>query len=382
MLAAGTALLTGTLLTGTLLTGTLLAGTASAGTAPAGQVAASFKAISVTWVTPQQGWVLGVAPCGPAGRSTCTEVISSSNGGATWTADGTVPAHTPPARGATTGATEIRFDTPAIGWAFGPDLFRTANGGRSWAPQRIPGTGSRQVLALAATATAAYAVTSPCAYQAATCAGGGLSVWRARTGSGSWVKVPLTLPLSGAAGLTAFGSAVYADDATRAGNHLYASANGGATFASRPVPCDASQGTVLAQAVATSASRVALLCVGSPGIGKAVKTVYRSGDTGKTYASAGTTGAYGIESQLASSPSGNLAVATTSAQGSFIYANVSGGTAWSTSLGLYDEGWNDIVYVTDNEAWLVYGPASGLVPAAGKVLVTHDGGRHWTIAGL
>jgi hypothetical protein len=361
--------------TALLLASALLSGRASAAPVPA-----TFKAISVTWLSPEQGWVLGVAPCG---TRTCTEVISTSNGGASWTPAGSIAAPTPPAGNATSGVSEIRFDTPATGWAFAPDLYRTTNGGRSWTREPLPGTGTRQVLALATTATAAYAVTSPCAYQSGLCRGSGLSVWRTSTlARESWVKTPLTLPMSTAADLSAFGSALYADDVAGPGSHLYASADGGVKFASRPVPCDTSDAVELVQAVAISASKVALLCDGNPGFSQAVKTVYRSANNAVTDTSAGTMGFIGIQAQLAVSPSGNLAVASSS-DGSFIYINDSGGTAWSMPVGFGDGGlgWNDIVYVTDNEAWVVYSPANN-PDSIGKVLVTHDGGRHWNIAAL
>jgi photosystem II stability/assembly factor-like uncharacterized protein len=279
--------------------------------------------------------------------------------------------------------TEIRFDTPTTGWAFAPDLYRTTNGGRSWTREPVPGTGTKQVLALATTATAAYAVTSPCAYQAGLCKGAGLSVWRTGTlARESWVKTPLTLPMSNAADLSAFGSTLYADDVAGVGSYLYASTDGGVKFASRAVPCDVSQAIELAQAVATSASKVTLLCDGNPGLSQAVKTVYRSANTGKSDTSAGTMGLIGIQAQLAVSPSGNLAVASSS-DGSFIYINDSGGTSWSMPVGFGDGGlgWGDIVYVTDNEAWVVYSPGNNPY-SIGKVLVSHDGGRHWNIAGL
>jgi hypothetical protein len=358
----------------------LLASGLLPGSASAASVSPSFKAVSLSWLTPEQGWVLGVAPCG---TRTCTEVISTSDGGASWTQVGTITAPTPPAGNASTGVTEIRFDTPTTGWAFAPDLYRTTNGGRSWTREPVPGTGTKQVLALATTATAAYAVTSPCAYQAGLCKGAGLSVWRTSTlARESWVKTPLTLPMSNAADLSAFGSTLYADDVAGVGSYLYASTDGGVKFASRAVPCDVSQAIELAQAVATSASKVTLLCDGNPGLSQAVKTVYRSANTGKSDTSAGTMGLIGIQAQLAVSPSGNLAVASSS-DGSFIYINDSGGTSWSMPVGFGDGGlgWGDIVYVTDNEAWVVYSPGNNPY-SIGKVLVSHDGGRHWNIAGL
>ncbi|MGH3396185.1 MAG: hypothetical protein ACRDPO_16015 [Streptosporangiaceae bacterium] len=77
---------------------------------------------------------------------------------------------------------EVRFATTSVGWAYGPALFRTANGGRTWAAQPVPGHG-HQVLALGHSAAANYAVVSPCREFAA-CTGGHLTLWRTASPSG------------------------------------------------------------------------------------------------------------------------------------------------------------------------------------------------------
>jgi photosystem II stability/assembly factor-like uncharacterized protein len=92
-------------------------------------------------------------------------------------------------------------------------------------------------------------------------------------------------------------------------------------------------------------------------------------------------GAYGYQSQLAVSRSGNLAVASVS-DGSFIYINNTyGGTAWTMVWASSDggTGWNDIHYVTDREAWIVRGAPSWLLDGPGKLYVTHDAGKNWYI---
>jgi photosystem II stability/assembly factor-like uncharacterized protein len=73
-------------------------------------------------------------------------------------------------------------------------------------------------------------------------------------------------------------------------------------------------------------------------------------------------------------------VASTS-DGSFIYINDTKGTTWTMTVASGDggAGWNDIVYVTNQDAWVVYAPAD-FYADLGKLYVTHDAGRTWNLA--
>jgi hypothetical protein len=87
-----------------------------------------------------------------------------------------------------------------------------------------------------------------------------------------------------------------------------------------------------------SATKVALLCDGNPGFGKAVKTLYLSRTTGREDAYAGTMSQWAIQAELTASPAGNLAVATWSI-GSFIDINdTKGGTTWHQVIASGDGG--------------------------------------------
>jgi hypothetical protein len=343
---------------------------------PGTPVPASFRANSVTWISAQRGWVLGAARCG---KNTCSDVIGTSNGGKTWQLTGTVKAPLANIGKGIHGVTTVRFATPSVGWAFGTGslLFQTSDGGKSWVRTPVPG-GARQVLGLAASATQTYLITSDCVLGKPLCPKP-LGFWRIAThGSSGWTHIPLNLPASNVAGVSVLRKAVYVvDEQLEAGrpDKLYASTDG-VHFASRPAPCEHTKDIALIQAVAMPAGHVALLCDGNPGFSKAVKTVYTSANTGKTDTFAGLMGQFGIQAQLAASPSGNLAVASWS-DGSFIYINDTHKKAWTMVEGIGDggAGWNDISYVNDTRAWVVYGPAdfSGI----GQLWVTRDGGHHW-----
>jgi photosystem II stability/assembly factor-like uncharacterized protein len=252
----------------------------------------------------------------------------------------------------------------------------------------VPGNG-RQVFDLATNGKSAFALVSPCRWERFGPCPGQLSLWRTdRLAGTSWTKVPMRLPHSTRGDVSASGSAVYVVDpqVDVNGHHdlLYASTDGGRHFAARPVPCDKpnTPDVPLVQAVATSSRKVALLCVGNPGFSKAQKFVYTSTTTARHDQFRGRMGWYGIQSQLAVSPSGNLAVASQS-DGSFIYVNnTKSGRTWSRVWATGDggAGWNDITYVNNRVAWVIRGPLAGpSFSERGKLYVTHNSGRTWYI---
>jgi hypothetical protein len=306
----------------------------------------------------------------------------------TWSRAGTVSS--PIAHSGGQGVTEIRFAGQRLGWAFGPGLFQTRDRGKTWTRKAIPG-GGKQVLALAATRTAAYAVVAPCpAGSAGTCKTP-MGLWRAPIGTharaGKWRRIPVKLPANFTAVVAAHGTSVYVVDPFGPGvgqaDRFYASADG-RTFTPRPDPCTKVPDSALTDVVAISARRVDMLCVGNPGMSRATKVVFRSFDRAHHSSSAGDASAgnqgFGIQAELAVSGTGNIVVASASS-GDWIYLNRSG-SAWTTVLALADGGlgWNDPVFSSASTAWVVNGPAG--FTAAGKVYVSHNGGRTWVVAKL
>lgn len=344
-------------------------------TRAASPVPAGFKAQSITWTSPRRGWVLGAVPCG---TSACTEMIATLDGSA-WAGLGRVPA--PIARSGLPGVSEIRMASPRDGWVFGPGLFHTADGGRRWRAEPIPG-GGKQVLSLAATPTMAYAIVSPCA--TGSVCHRRLSVGRTHAPARpSWRRLRLTLPPNTSFGefpatVAISGRTVYLADAQQypAPDAFYASVGAG-PFVPRPVPCAKAQDGSLADIAPYSPARVVLLCVINPGMGSALKTVYRSADTGRTDHPAGRTPLFGLTGLIAATPGGTLAVASSGARGSFVYLNT-GGTRWTTPLPKPNDGgagWNDLTFSSATTGWVVYGPDD--FSSLGVVYRTGDGGRTW-----
>ena len=345
---------------------------ASGATRTGSSIPIGFRAQSLSWVSPTRGWILGTAPCA---SSTCTTVVGTSDGGGTWTTLGSMSA--PLMLETDAGVTEIRFADDLHGWAFGPALWATRDGGATWKKQRLPGGGHR-VLALAGDADAVYSVVSPCrinhvCHEPAT-------LWRTTAGGGTWTQVPVTLPVSSYAALAVRGAVAYA--AVQSGEldpDVLDVTVDGQTWSARPDPCDKSNNEFLTDVAPVSDTKVAILCVANIGFSQAEKRVLRSNDTGQTTSPAGSPPRDGITSELAAAPNGTLAVTSWGAAGSWIYRNA-GGQTWTTSESLNDfgQGWNDVAFTTNEVGFVVHGPAA-VYPGnrPGELWKTQDGGLTW-----
>ncbi len=253
---------------------------------------AGFRAQSTAWPTPAVGFVLGTAPCA---AGSCTAVVATRNGGRTWSAVGAPAA--PLAQPGGAGVTAIRFNDPLHGWAFGPSLYATDDGGHSWHAQGLPG-GGHQVLALAADHDATYLAVTPCVlgtpqYECPLPS----TLWRAEPAGRTWRSAPVELPATYGVALSVRGAAAYVIGSREApAADVFAATTDGITWTTRPSPCDRAEDQALTAVAAADHGRVTALCVGDPGFSKAVKHVFRSADTGHTWVDAGTTPLPGIAS--------------------------------------------------------------------------------------
>src|SRR5581483_5765374 len=93
-------------------------------------VPAGFAAVSITFVSPEDGFVLGSAPC--AAAQPCTVILRTSDTGKTWHRIGAPPAQVSQPGGGDADISEIRFATADDGWVFGPKVWATHDGGEHW----------------------------------------------------------------------------------------------------------------------------------------------------------------------------------------------------------------------------------------------------------
>jgi photosystem II stability/assembly factor-like uncharacterized protein len=159
-------------------------------TEPVG-VPAGFAVRDLSFVSTTTGWALGVVPCT---RGECGVLIATDDGGRSWvrralpalavtTPDGGCVSHC---------VSRLRFvQTPTgeqVGYAYGPDLAVTHDGGRTWATEPVAGS----VVGLEAGRSGVVRLVDP--QRGCPCAT--LTVQRADVGSSDWQTL-LTPPPSG-----------------------------------------------------------------------------------------------------------------------------------------------------------------------------------------
>lgn len=241
--------------------------------------AAPLTVLSVSFVSPSAGWLLAT-PC--VGQSACRTVVlrETVDGGRTWSA---VPA--PAATPATSTDTQqsgsvgtILFTSSSSGWAFGPALWQTADGGATWQRLSVPGG---QVRGLAVGNGRVLALTERCEPNAALCS---VQVYSAKTRTGDWRAIP------GASGK----GLQYAALAVSGGNGyltgmpsgqgrpvlLAGPVDGTAAWRPLPFPCSDRWSAALAAALGGG---LFLGCAGEPGAGNQLKAAYFSADGGHTW---------------------------------------------------------------------------------------------------
>ncbi len=385
---------------------TSASGSSTPGVTTPGYLPPNFQPYSVTWVSLNTGWIMG--PAGTPGHcgahqdsAICTSIARTSDGGTTWHG---LPA--PPVGGpeGLTGVTGLRFLNGSYGWAFGPELWATDDGGEHWRPVD---TGNASVTDLETVNGRAYALFGQCSpvsgNKIAECSSYTLKT--ATAGSDTWTPVagvPAGLSAAGTPGVAATGSAVI-ELAGAAGSvpatgylaapdgTLYAGPlDGSAWHKVATLPCTpgaaANSGLPRQLLLAPDGivpgghARLAVVCaVPSPGS----TVVYLSVDGGANWAeqtrvgSAGTS-LIGVPQSLTALTDGTLIVATegsTSPPGG-IYLLPPGAVKWrAATLADSSAAQDGFSYVG------MTGPLQGVAlsgnPGTHEIWMTMDGGQTW-----
>lgn len=197
---------------------------------PGGPVPADFQADSFTAVSLDEWWMLGTARC-LAGSGICSAIVRTTDGGSEF-----VGIPTPKSLSA---VSQLRFASALDGYAFGPELWETVDGGAIWAKISAPG----QVTELEAADGEAYELVTG----AGSANGTSNELLRSAVGSSLWQQVHTPGPLGYGSQFAVNGPNLY----VLGGNGdlvLLYSADRGASFNQRVDPCTAGLGGSLSAA--------------------------------------------------------------------------------------------------------------------------------------
>jgi hypothetical protein len=336
--------------------------------------------LSASFASPSAGWVLAEPQCTDQVSPCKTTVLmrETVDGGRTWFA-----APAPPAPPATMfqsnqpadAVGQILFTSARDGWAYGPGLWRTRDGSKTW--QRVPVPG--RVAGFAVAGDRLVALIGGCE-SPGNCAFRGYS---APAAGGDWRPLPGTALREaglGVAQLAVSGNTGYLVALTRDVGKpvlLVGQVTGSARWRALPVPCHAAWSV----AVTAAAGSLLLGCGSEPGAGNQQKTAYLSSDGGHTWR------------ELASPPFGGyLDRATMTAGGTIflsggrmdVYISRDRGRSWHESPSLaYAAGMAGAGFalvattVTDT-----FGVAVQQGVFTQQVWLTRDGGLHWAAVTL
>ena len=322
---------------------------------------------SVTFVSPNDGWVLGTGSCS---GTPCAAIRRTADGGRTWAAVSAPHAAIVPGgyQGAP-GISGIRFADARNGWAFGPDLWATHDGGASWARLTIPGLpADAAIFALASAHGTVHAVVLDGQdYRVASSPVGAddfrLGPVRVAVGAGPVPAVQLVL--SGAAGW------MIENDRTVVGGARLVN---GAWVAWQPPCADVVGPAFLA---ASSSTELAAACdVGLWGTSTG-DHLYLSHDGGSTFVESGAAVPLQMAAQVASASPSVIVVGGSDATGAVLVATFDGGRTWTIVARLGAVTIADLGFTTAAQGVVITAPAGG--PAS--LLMTRDGGRTWAAVG-
>ncbi len=338
---------------------------------------AGFGPVSVSFVSASRGFVLGTSPCAHA---PCTSVLTTGDGGASWSAVTglAAPVPSPGASPSPAGVSKIAFANPSDGWAFGPALWATTNGGASWHQEKLGGP----VISLTAAGGYAYAAVGSC-YPTSNNCSPNVRLERSAVQTSSWHPVP---------GISGHGTQVlWATRGAAVWLALWPAPVGaasvwvtsaGTSWHRYPDPCyNRSQGIDLAGVAAPEAGVLFELCAGNPGAGQEAKSLRLSANNGATSHLVSNLPLGGLAYGLAAANGKDVAVDAVSGA-SIIYHSVNGGGTWgSKTFNDGGAGLFDLQFATPALGAVVEG-RPGLGASSNRLLLSRDGGASWSATRL
>ena len=293
-----------------------------------------LEVLSATFISARTGWALALQPCHQTGCPRL-KMRKTTDGGRHWS-----PAPAPPARVAGYGSlpaaravSQILFADARDGWVFGPGLWATHDGGRSW--NRV-GTRGLAVQDLAAQDGRVIATFGRCPPTAFGCSW--FQVYSAPVTADRWRPVPATAGSGLVGSVTLAAGTGYVAVVHPPGNPgrpsmilLAGPADGSRAWRRLAPPCPPAFNY---DAVVAATPHLALVadCASEPGAGSQVKRAYFSPDGGRTWRRLADPPEGGYLSEASITPMGTTILLTGGR--SDIYLSWDTGRTWHTSASL------------------------------------------------
>ena len=337
-------------------------------------VPVGFAPMSVTFVSVDEGWVLGSAACG-SGR--CPAIERTNDGGRTWAMvpapKAAVAAGYGPYSGVTSGISGLRFATPSDGWAFGPDLWATHDGGASWTKVSVPGLSSGSTLVALESAHGSVHA----AFQAQ---GRGFPIATSPVGRDAWSVSPHQVPVVGGGPDPTIQFVLSGDTGWLLENNRMVAAGAqlvNGTWQTWKPPCE----NVLlgpvnpASIAASSPTDVVVACDMFGDVnGPLGYHLFVSRDGGASFVAKG--GRLPVDSinGVATPGTSTIVIAGWDSTEAVLVGSFDGGKTWSTVVRAGTVQLSDLGFTTPSQGVVITNSASG----SSGLLMTRDGGHTWS----
>lgn len=267
----------------------------------------------------------------------------------------------------------IRFADLRNGWAFGPGLWATHDGGRTWHRVSI---GGASVVSLEAARGRAIAAFGSCDTERTVCTS---RVYTSAAGTDVWSPVPGTaVTRAGETEVVVSGGTGYiAATTVMAGRPalLTGPTDGSAAWQRLAAPCTSFWHLGAALAAGPGGS-VVLACASEPSAGNQWKRAYLSADGGRTWRRLADPPVGGYLGPAAVTPAGTILI---SGPRSDVYISWDGGRSWHTSASLIraQAGADGLAAaMTSSTQGFAITPGGGSTDQA--IWFTYDDGHTWT----
>ncbi|MGH9108174.1 MAG: WD40/YVTN/BNR-like repeat-containing protein, partial [Acidimicrobiales bacterium] len=331
-----------------------------------------FGVAAASFITAQQGWALGSTGC--AG---CAGITATSDGGSTWASLPAPPTTLGWYSSSPSAVTDILFTDASHGYLFGPGLFSTANGGRSWTDERLRGVKSLTIAGSYVYALTGYNNTgTELLYRSRV---GGSQGWQlvqvpAETGQGQAFQIytagtDLVLLETGLASVRISPSQL---------GRIWVSTDQGVYWQPRTVPCTVTDGGAAVLSIASGHPQAWMIdCYSNQQSSQEQNTrqhIYGTSDGGRTWVRLGDPPQHNGPDLLADNGAGHAFLATEGVADT-LNSTLDGGQNWTVTIrdGGSFYGWADLRFIDANTGYVV-GPTHY---ATEHLYRTTDGGQTW-----